>query len=250
VGYHKRHHSNYYWFITPTVNMISVVMTVFNEPKVSLAIDSVLQQSYQDFEIIIVDDGSTDGSREVLQKYEPSSKITLIRLEKNRGRAFAANIGVEAATGEFIARQDADDISLKTRFELQMAEFQRDGTVGAVGAGIYVNSSLGKTSNHPRLVTYMIYQKMLVNHPTLIFRRKYFQITGGYDSQLERCSDWDFCCKLFQAGCKIINIQQPLVIYSLRDPDAAFPRDAHKVFGRWRDEWERFRSTLRTTQHG
>src|SRR5262245_17330643 len=101
---------------------ISVIFPIYNGEKfLHQAMQSVLAQTYQDFEIIAINDGSTDRSAEILESYR-DARIKIIHQE-NQGLALALNTGIMHATGEFIARQDQDDISLPNRFAKQMEYF-------------------------------------------------------------------------------------------------------------------------------
>ncbi len=103
--------------------LVSVVMPVFNaETFISQAIESILNQSYQNWELIIVNDGSTDNSMEIVRSY-PSNKIRVVNFNENRGIVEARNAALDAAQGEFIAVMDADDIALPHRLKTQVAYF-------------------------------------------------------------------------------------------------------------------------------
>lgn len=218
---------------------LSVVTTVYNEQaRLKVSLNSILNQTYDDFEFIIVDDGSTDQSFNIMSDVHESTfrdpRIRIIKLDKNVGRAAAANIGIAQAKGSLIARHDADDISLPRRFELQTARFSPQ--IGAVGGAINTSNGI---QHHPAVITKEIYRKMHINHPTLMFRTEYFGLAQGYDEKLIRCSDWDFCCRLYKAGCSMVNIAEPLVEYHTPPEDPQYYRDVHIVMGRWAEEWKR-----------
>jgi len=95
---------------------VSVVMPCYNEEKnIEKAIKSILKQSFQDYELIIVDDCSTDNSVEIIKRFD-SNKIRIIKKDKNTGVSDSLNIGIKQSKSDIIARMDADDISLKKRF--------------------------------------------------------------------------------------------------------------------------------------
>lgn len=108
--------------MNPEKNLVSVIMSNFNTPEEYLrpAIESILNQTYRNFELIIIDDCSTDNSLSVIESYT-DERIKIIRNEINLGITKSLNRGLNAANGEFVARMDADDISLETRFEKQIA---------------------------------------------------------------------------------------------------------------------------------
>jgi len=212
--------------------VLSVVITAYNAAQsLEESVASILHQTLKDIEIIVVDDGSTDNTYNILRSI-PDDRIRLIRLLDNRGRAAAANIGIEAATTDIIARHDADDISIPERLDIQYHTLERCSDVGACGGAIYIGNEVHV---HPEVVTDEMYHHNLIHHPTLMFRFRWWVAVGGYSEELERCSDWDFCCKLHAHKCKMINIHIPLVRYALRPAEPAFHRDAVIVRKRWSD---------------
>ena len=100
---------------------ISVLMSCYNSEKtVQKSIESIISQSFQDYELIIIDDGSNDGTEEILNKYEKEEKIKIFTNKKNIGLTKSLNTLIKISNGKYIARQDADDISLPQRFEKQI----------------------------------------------------------------------------------------------------------------------------------
>ena len=115
--------------------LVSVVLSVYNAEKhIVEAIESILTQSYKNFEFIIIDDGSTDGSLEIIKSYD-DERIILISRE-NKGLIASLNEGIEQAKGKYIARMDADDISLSSRFEEQVTFMEMHEEVGICGTTI------------------------------------------------------------------------------------------------------------------
>jgi len=99
--------------------LVSVLLPVFNgESLIRGAIDSILAQTFRDFELIVVDDGSTDGTAAVLSEYR-DPRVILLRHERNRGLIAALNTGLAVARGDYVARHDADDLSVPERLQLQ-----------------------------------------------------------------------------------------------------------------------------------
>ncbi len=124
--------------------MISVVMPVFNvAPYVKDAVQSVLDQTYTDFELIAVDDGSSDQSVEILESFS-DGRIRIIRHEHNRGVAAARNTGISAAEGEFLAFLDADDLMVPSRLENQLAFMNRDPSIALSAGGTKIVGPDGK----------------------------------------------------------------------------------------------------------
>ena len=117
---------------------ISVIMPAYNaEQYISEAIESILGQTFADFEFIIIDDGSSDSTSGIIASYK-DSRIRYFRNEKNLGIVGALNRGLALAAGEYIARMDADDISLPERFQTQCAYMEKHPDVGVCGTAIKV----------------------------------------------------------------------------------------------------------------
>jgi len=117
--------------------MVSVIMPVYNSEKyVSSAIHSILTQTYTDFELLIFNDGSTDNSREIILQFN-DPRIKLFDYDTNAGIVNRLNTGIEEAIGKYIARMDADDISLPRRFEMQVDYLENNPGIGLCGAWIF-----------------------------------------------------------------------------------------------------------------
>lgn len=171
---------------------ISVVMTVFNaEPFLKEAIDSILGQSFEDFEFIIIDNASADRSRNIIASYK-DSRILFIENERNLGQSKALNIGIRKARGEFIARMDADDISLPRRFQEQYDYLQKNGSIAVVGSWYLEIDEKGRTIREFRLPTdpweiktYLIGSSALsyhcIPHPIVLMRKQALLDAGLYN---------------------------------------------------------------------
>ncbi|HKQ33129.1 MAG TPA: glycosyltransferase family A protein, partial [Thermodesulfobacteriota bacterium] len=113
---------------------VTVLMTVYNGEKfLNEAIDGILNQTFRDFEFLIINDGSTDGSREIIKSYK-DPRINLVDNESNIGLTASLNRGLSLAGGEYIARQDADDISLPERLEKQISILERNPDIALLGS--------------------------------------------------------------------------------------------------------------------
>lgn len=154
---------------------LSVLMPVYNAaPFLGSAIESILSQTYGDFEFIIVDDGSTDGSSDTIASYSRrDARIHSITQDHNRGIVRALNIGLEACAGDFVARMDADDVSLPDRLALQMHRITDHPKVGALGGALtYIDESgreLGVIRRCNLQASPLAGNPLL--HPTVVMRR-------------------------------------------------------------------------------
>jgi hypothetical protein len=175
---------------------VSVVMPLFNAaPYVEKAVRSVLEQTYRDFELIIVDDGSTDGSAETVRAIT-DPHIRLIT-KANEGIASALNAGVAAARGEFIARMDADDVAMPERLARQVAYMDAHSELGLLGTWAEIVDADGtRVSAFEHPVTHERIQHDLLfdtpfAHPTMLIRRALLGSVGGYDGDPAIFEDHD-----------------------------------------------------------
>jgi glycosyltransferase involved in cell wall biosynthesis len=185
---------------------ITVLMSVHNGlPYLKEAVDSILGQSFRDFEFLILDDASTDGSRVYLDAIA-DPRVRIIHLEQNIGLTAALNVGLREAKGEFIARQDADDTSRLDRLALQHA-FLRDHpecvVVGAQARLIDGNGrSMGKKKfprEHPAIVFAQLFDNALA-HSVATFRRAEVVEAGGYDETWTASQDYELWSRLSTRG--------------------------------------------------
>ncbi|MCP4142059.1 MAG: glycosyltransferase family 2 protein [Chloroflexi bacterium] len=130
---------------------VSIVMATFNAKDfLHQAIESILSQSYKEFEFIIVDDGSTDSTWEIItQHHKIDQRINPIKLKKNQGVAIASNIGIKMAQGKYIARMDSDDISLPQRLEKQVEFMESNPEIGILGSRVRYMNRAGNLLGFP-----------------------------------------------------------------------------------------------------
>ena len=199
---------------------VSVIMSVYNgEEYLREAIDSILNQTFEDFEFIIVDDGSTDRTADILASYR-DPRIKVIN-QKHLGIAHAKNKAVKASSGEYIAIMDADDISLPERLEVEASFLNHNRDIGIVSCSNYFVDEYGKTIlTRSALIGYVLIQKklledMCVNHCSAMIRRKVFKEVGGYRRAFKCSLDYDLFLRIAEVS-KIENIKEPLHKYRIR----------------------------------
>jgi glycosyltransferase involved in cell wall biosynthesis len=211
---------------------VSVVMSVYNGlPYLSEAVESILDQTFTDFEFIIIDDGSTDDTTAVLQRYaDRDSRIRFIEQE-NRGHAPSLNRGIEAAKGEYIARMDSDDISLPRRFQLQVEHLDANPECVLVGGEAQAIDSDGNTLDgmsqqprranankadiqydHDNIDKALLGGKWAFIHPSVMMRKEKVYEIGGYKERFDPAEDLDLFIRLSEAG-KVQNIPQTILKY-------------------------------------
>lgn len=199
---------------------ISVLMPVYNaERYIAEAVESILAQTFGDFEFLIVDDGSTDRSPKLLHRYaQKDPRIQLIS-RPNTGYVRALNEMLARSRGEFIARMDADDIALPNRFALQVAFLRQNPEVVCVGGAQDFIDEAGRVLFHYAEVEQdrEIQQKALsgttpINHPSAMMRRAALIQVGGYDESLCPAEDLDLWLKLGEIG-KLANLPETVLKY-------------------------------------
>lgn len=200
---------------------ITVLMPVYNGEKfLREAIESILNQTFTDFELLIINDGSTDKSVEIIESYK-DPRIRLLHNEKNKGLIYSLNRGIDLASGEYIARMDCDDISLPKRLEKQVAFMDAHPDVGASGTWIKKFGNSGSKVLFFPIKTEYIKCGFLFNcmlpHPSVMIRKKLFLRNNlYYDPAYNNAEDyelWVRCQKYFP----LQNIGKILLLYRLHD---------------------------------
>lgn len=203
--------------------MISVIMGVYNPRNweiFNLSIQSILAQTYQDFEIIICDDGSDDKTQEMLNKISLlDNRITVIHNGSNRGLAYSLNECLKKAKGEYIARMDDDDISDCRRFEKEVFFLNKHSDIAWVGCSAELIDGSGKVWGKRILEEYPTKESLLFNtpfmHPTVMIRRDILNEVGGYRvaKSTRRAEDYDLWFRLYAVGYRGANLQETLFQY-------------------------------------
>lgn len=198
---------------------VSVLMAVYNGDRhLGEAIESILTQRYADFEFLIINDGSTDGTSKILAEYAcRDSRIRIIENDENCGLAHCLNKGIALARGKYVARMDCDDISLPQRLEMQVAFMESHPEVGVCGTWYKIfGDRAGAVSHFPTspdaIRCTMLFNSMLA-HPSVIMRRELFHEHNlYYDPACRHAQDyelWSRVLKRFSAA----NIGTVLVMY-------------------------------------
>ena len=196
---------------------VSVVIITYNKADtIGPAIDSVLKQTWTDYEILVVDDGSTDNTAEVVRRY--GDKVRYLP-KKNGGTGSARNLGIAEAKGKYVALLDGDDLWLPRKLELQMAALEKEpGLIGAQCSAYLVDERLKVFDLRicrPRRDTlgdFLLFRNLPAFSSTIVARRDVFQELGGFGTDLVILSDWDMACRLAKQGV-IRSVPEPLVLY-------------------------------------
>jgi glycosyltransferase involved in cell wall biosynthesis len=207
---------------------VSVIIPTYNSASyVVEAVDSVLAQTYQDFEILVIDDGSTDNTADVIKKYD--GRVRYIP-QHNGGVAAARNNGIAESKGEYIAFLDADDTWFPSKLELQMAAIaERADARLCYSAFLSVTADLKPIGIRrserwgTALEDLLLHGNVIGSICTVIAEASLLKSSGGFDRALSQCADWDMWVRL-AAKSEFAYIDEPLVTY--RQHDSNMSRNA------------------------
>ncbi|MDG6249253.1 glycosyltransferase [Methanocalculus sp.] len=195
---------------------ITVLMTVYNEERfLRQAIDSILAQTYSDFELLVVDDASTDSSPTILASYT-DPRVRVVTNEENMGCPRSSNRGLALARGQYIARMDADDIAYPHRLAVQHAFLERHPGIDLVGSSNELIDEEGKVIGAwrgrfgPETVYYLLNFRNCLTHSTVMFRKEFAESIGGYNERVKWALDYDFYHRASKAG-KLYRMDEVLV---------------------------------------
>jgi glycosyltransferase involved in cell wall biosynthesis len=197
---------------------LSVVMSVYNGGSyLSEAIESVLNQTHTDFEFIIINDGSTDASLIIIETFKNIDPRIILISRENRGLVFSLNEGIKMARGGYIARMDADDISLPTRFEEQIHFFNNNPDVGVCGTwievfGDHIKSKKWKLSCSDESLKAELLFSSCFAHPSVMFNKNLLVENIKYDVNFPHAEDFELWQRL-STITKFANINKVLLRY-------------------------------------
>ncbi len=199
---------------------ITVLMPVYNAEKyLADAIDSILNQSFNDFELLIINDGSTDSSEKIILSYS-DSRVRYMKNEKNIKLIATLNKGIEIANGKYIARMDADDVSLPSRLQVQFDFMESNPNVALCGSWFELigdRTGIAKYGGeHNEIMMKMLYQCHFC-HPSVIMRKSMIDTFDvKFDSAYIHAEDYDFFVRIGEKY-KLANIQTALLKYRIHE---------------------------------
>ena len=195
---------------------ISVVMPAYNAEKyITKAIDSILAQTFSNFEFIIINDASIDSTKEIIESYK-DFRIKLINNDQNQGVAESLNIGISAAKGQYIARMDADDISLPERFQKQVDFMEKNPDIDVCGSWAKKTENANEIIKNPSSyedIKDTLFFSCSMSHSTILFKRS---LNFQYSSEFPRAEDYDLWCKKIN-DLKFFNIPEILLLYRVHN---------------------------------
>ena len=193
-------------FNNTSYSKISVIMSIYNgERHLKEAVDSILNQTFKNFEFIIINDGSTDRTGRILKKYrKQDDRIKIINNKKNIGLTKSLNKGIRFSQGKYIARMDADDISLPKRLEKQLNFMEEHPKIGAVGCWYYLidkNSKIFKKIQPP--INFFKIKKAFINsspiiHPGSMIKKIFLEKINLYDEKFKYSQDRDLWLRIMK----------------------------------------------------
>lgn len=210
--------------------LVSVVLPVYNGEKyLAEAIDSILTQTFTNFELIMIDDGSTDGSEQILREYESRDSRVRVIVRENRGLATTLNDSIDIARGTWIARMDQDDIALPHRLKRQLEWLERTGA-DIAGSWVRRFGTPDKRVVKLRQTDEAIKMEMLFcspfAHPTVMMRTSMVKRLC-YDTAWEKAEDYDLWERVIEAEYKMTNVPEVLLLYRVH-PSQISTRTAHR----------------------
>lgn len=215
---------------------VSIIMGIYKminkRDIVKLAIDSILNQTYRDFEFIICDDGSNDGTYEMVQDLIRNDKrVILIKNNENKGLAYSLNHCLSIAKGKYIARMDADDISMSNRLEKQIRFLDEHLEYAIVGCNLlFINDKgiWGKRilAEKPTKKSFLFTSPFC--HPAIVMRKEILDKVNNYKVEkiTRRAEDYDLFMRIYANGYKGYNMQE--FLYQFREDNDAYKRRAYK----------------------
>ena len=199
-------------------------MTVYNgEDYISESIESILNQTYDDFEFLIIDDNSTDNSIHIIKNYK-DTRIRLIQGKQNKGQTIRLNQGLTLAKGEYIARIDQDDISLPQRFEIQIEYFDTTPNLGLVGTKYICIDKNGKPIHNNSIqfetnsnaIKWQLLWRQVIGHSTVMYKKEEAEKCGGYSKDYTFAQDYSLWSMISQNN-EILQVDEILMKYRIHE---------------------------------
>ncbi len=200
---------------------ITVLLPAYNcSTYIAQTIDSLLSQTLTDFELLIINDGSTDDTEQVISTYK-DTRIRYLKNEGNKGLVFTLTKGIQEATGTYIARMDADDIAITNRLQLQKQWLDKHPKTSVIACTIQFIDGRGNEQGiwdeDKATCSYHDLKKMLpwencIAHPTIMIRKE-IALAYPYDDMQLHCEDYDLWLRILADGLVIEKIPQPLLLY-------------------------------------
>ncbi|MEL6775058.1 MAG: glycosyltransferase [Pseudomonadota bacterium] len=203
---------------------LSVAIAAYNAERfLAEALDSVLAQTFSDFELLVHDDGSTDGTLSILERYAQRDARVIVTSGPNRGLAHSLNAMVARARAPLIARMDADDLCLPERFARQVPYFDEDPSLAVLGSGWVLMDEAGRpiktfsvATEHEQIDSLNLCGRTALAHPSTMIRKAPLIACGGYDETCPCAQDLELWLRIAEHGT-LRNLPEPLIWYRVHD---------------------------------
>ncbi|KKS02247.1 MAG: Glycosyltransferase, group 2 family [candidate division WWE3 bacterium GW2011_GWF2_41_45] len=212
---------------------VSVVMGVYNGEKyLHEAIESVLNQTYRNFEFIIVNDGSTDNTEKIILRYKnKDDRIKYLKNKLNVGQSKTWNLAIDKSRGKYIARMDADDICLSNRFEEQIKFLNNNPNIDVLGTQYFIiNANEIKSIKSSLVPRDLRDAKPSVHHPTCILKKELFVKFGKYNSKFDGAEDLELWYRFYSNGVNFYNINKYLFKYRIHGNNVSVKKIKRQVY--------------------
>ena len=199
--------------------LISVIMSAYNDSNnLKSSIESILNQDFQDFEFLIMNDGSTDDTKAIINSYTKNNKIKVFQNEKNLGLTKSLNILLNESKGTFIARQDSDDLSLSSRFSKQL-DYIENKNLDVCGSRAIIKGTTKITPNRsyylPLKTTLRIKNPFI--HGSLIIKKTTIEKVNYYDERFFYSQDYKLVKDILYSGFSMGILREPLYVLNLKN---------------------------------
>lgn len=233
---------------------VSVIMSVYNgSATLGTAIETILHQSFTDLELIVINDGSTDGTLEILERYARQDPRVRIIDQENKGLTKALNSGIKKARGRYIARQDVDDFSYAGRLKVQYEFMEVHPEVVLLGANCdsaYPGGmSLEWGWEPPETLAQSVFYKTPFAHSTAFFRTETIRNLGGYDESYSTAQDMELWMRFAKTG-NISMISQPLLQRTILPSSISVKRRWRQFYDAFRARWKHNDNKAQVVYHG
>jgi len=219
--------------------IVSVIIPVFNcDQYVSDSIKSILSQNFSNLELIVINDGSTDGSWDIIQNYAKQDERIRFVSRENKGLVYSLNEGISLSRSDLICRMDADDVSLPERIACQVRRFEESAGLLVLGTQIIEcdrDLHALRVSNYP-VGDIGIRQLLKMNHspfahPTVMMRRSAIRSVGGYRSQFSHCEDYDLWLRLSELNGEFGNLDEAMLRYRRHSESVSKKHSVEQMIG-------------------
>lgn len=207
--------------------LVSILMPVYNCLKyIDESLDSIINQTYQKIEIIIINDGCNDGTEEILKNFAKINKNVKLINQKNQGYCDSINNGIKLCNGKYVARMDADDVMISNRIERQVHYMENNPEISILGTAIYYIDSKGIKSRLQRFpnknsINERILDESPVAHPSALIRKTVFDKVGKFRKNLYPSEDYDYWLRAYSLGLIIDNLKTPLLLYRVHNQNTS-----------------------------